>query len=109
MPWTLTTAVDVGDLDTSDYTQVKIVRDEHDSVSGRMVVFLQYGNTVDSAWVPGMPPKNKKTIHEITGSAYTTLITNSTPNEGESTYDAVKRALYNHLVSAEVIAAGTLV
>lgn len=109
MPWSLTTAVDVGDLDDSDYGQVKIVRDEHDSVSGRIVVYLQYGNTVEGSWVPGIPPRGKDTVHEISGSDYTSLIANSTPNEGETTYEAVKRALYSYLASADVIAAGTLV
>jgi hypothetical protein len=50
-----------------------------------------------------------ETRHQIMGEAYTTLVTNATPLEGESTYDAVKRALYNHLATAEIIAAGTLV
>lgn len=109
MPWVLTNAIDVGDLDLSDYAQVKIVRDEHDSVSGYITVYLQYGNTVDGVWVPGLPPHGKETRHQILGEAYTTLVANAVPTEGESTYDAVKRALYNHLATAEVIAAGTLV
>jgi hypothetical protein len=108
MPWQLTTAIDVGDMDTSDYTQVRIVRFDQDILNGRIIVYLQYGNTVEGNWVPGLVPKSKAVAHEITGASYTSLVENSEPNEGESTYDAVKRALYQHLADANVIAAGTL-
>lgn len=108
MAWQLSTPVAVGDLDSSAYQQVKIIEQRH-SGRGFILVDLEYGNTVDNVWVPGVAPKGKQTSVMIDGEDYNTLVTTSTPNEGETTYDAVKRGLYTYLVGKTIIGAGSVV
>ncbi len=108
MPWTLTTPVAVGDLDSGPYTQVRIVHQAHDSVRGVIAVDLEYGNMVNNEWKPGLPLRNKPTNAIIQGEEYSTLVTDSEPEANEKTYDAVKRGLYEHLASKNIIGPGTL-
>jgi len=109
MPWTLTTPVAVGDLDPSGpYLQVRIVRQAHDSVRSIIAIDLEYGNTVEGQWVPGLPVRSKPSSVMIQGSDYESLTTDSMPEVDESTYDAVKRGLYAHLAIKGIIGAGTL-
>jgi hypothetical protein len=109
MPWTLTTPVAVGDLDPAGpYTQVKIVRQAHDSVRGMIAVDLEYGNTVNDEWKPGLPIRSKPTNIIIQGEEYTALVTDSEPETDEKTYDAVKRGLYEFLATKNMIGPGTL-
>jgi hypothetical protein len=109
MPWLLTTPLDVGDMDEADYTHVRIIHQTHDSVRAFIQLGLEYGRVVNNAWVPGTTPKGKPSSCFIIGADYDTLTTASTPELNELTYDAVKRGLYQYLVTKEVIGAGTLV
>ena len=108
MPWTLTTPISAGDLDTTPYAEVRIVRQAHDSVRRVIVLDLEYGNTVGGSWVPGIQPRSKPCSVYIQGDDYTTLTENSLPEEDEKTYDAVKRGLYNFLHTKAFIGDGTL-
>ena len=109
MPWTLTTPVDVGDLDPAgSYTQVKIVSQLQRSTRGLIRLNLEYGNTVDDEWVPGINPIGKDVSIDISGEDYATLVSTASPEEGELTYDAVKRALYTYCADNDYIAPGTL-
>jgi len=106
MPWQLTTAIDTGDLDTAPYGEVKIIRQAHDSVRQVIAIDLEYGNTDQSIWKPGLQPKSRFTSVFIQGSDYTALIGESVPEEGETTYDAVKRGLYEFLAEKNFIGPG---
>ena len=110
MPWQLATPIAVGDLDPNGpYTQVRIVRQAHDSIRKLVVVDLEYGNLVDGVWTSGLRVRSRpKTIY-IQGTEYAALVANSNPANGEGTYDAVKRGLYEFLASKNLIGPGTLV
>ena len=125
MPWTLTAAVDCGDLDTGTYGEVKIVRFTHDPVQKRMTVRLAYGNTVDSVWEGGMLPNGKSYSVPIVDTDYDDVVADSVPDVQtedpsdsnysqvgavwvEKTYYATKRALYEWLNANEDIAAGSV-
>jgi hypothetical protein len=109
MPWILTTPVAVGDLDPNGpYAQVKIVRQAHDSIRKVIAIDLEYGNTVNNNWVPGLPVRSKPTSVVIQGDEYSALVADSEPETNEKTYDAVKRGLYSLLATKNVIGPGTL-
>jgi hypothetical protein len=109
MPWQLTTPVTVGDLDPNGpYGEVKIMRQVHDARRKLISIDLEYGNTVDGEWVRGIPPADKTTSHVISGDAYDTMVTTHATNDGELTYDACKRGLYEHLSTEGVIDAGSV-
>jgi len=110
MPWQLTTPVSVGDLDPNGpYNQVKILMQVHDGYRNHIRVDLEYGNTVDNEWVRGIKPTNKDTSYIIMGQDYTDLVTGHATEDGELTYDAVKRGLYEHLATKGVIDPGSIV
>jgi hypothetical protein len=108
MPWTLTTPIDVGDLDSQNYGEVKIVRQAHDSVRRMIAVDLEYGNTIGGKWAAGLPLRSKPSSVTIAGDEYTSLVEGAQPQQGEATYDAVKRGLYAFLASKGVIGPGSL-
>lgn len=108
MPWQLTTPVDVGDLDVEPYDQIRIVRMMHDSVNQLVVVTLEYGRTVDGAWVRGVRPAGLELSPVIEGSSYQSLVTHAS-NDGEPTYEAVKRGLYEWLAIKGHVGAGEVV
>ena len=109
MPWTLTTPVAVGDLDPSGpYTEVRIVRQSHDSVRRAIIVHLEYGNTVDGVWKSGIPARDRPASVIINSADYDELVADSEPVAGEKTYGAVKRGLYEYLLEKNVIGPGTL-
>ena len=109
MPWQLTTPVPVGGLDTANYDQIRITRFDNDSVRLRMLIELEYGRTVNGTWVKGFTPVGKHTSVMIEGADYSAFVATATPAEGETTYEAVKRNLYEWLVAHSIIEAGAVV
>ena len=110
MAWQLTTPVVVGDLDPNGpYTQVKILYQVHDGRRNQIRVDFEYGNTVEDSWVAGITPSGKEGSCTIEGEDYLTLVSTHSPNEGELTYDAVKRGLYEYLVQKGIISSGTVI
>jgi len=112
MPWQLTTAVDVGELDANDYTHVRIARMTYDVNRTTIFVEVEYGRVDGENWVGGLKPVSKQTSFQITGEDLDTLINDAEPNAGppiEKTYDAVKRGLYTWLNANGHIAAGAVV
>ena len=108
MPWQLTTPLSVGQLDSADYDQIRITSLMHDSVHSVIVLNLEYGNTVDGAWVAGYAPKGKDVSFTIKGASYTTIVSHMS-NDNEPTYAAVKRGLYEWLEAEGYIDAGSVV
>ena len=108
MSWQLTTPVDVGDLDASNYAELKIRRLYWDDERQTVNVGWEYGNTVDGDWVRGMKPHDKVVEHLFEGQGYTDLVSHAT-NDGELTYASVKRGIYEALLSLGLIDAGTIV
>jgi len=110
MPWQLTTPIDAGDLDPNGpYSQVTIMMQAHDRRRNMIRLELEYGNTVDGQWVPGLQPANQELNPTIEGQAYIDLVSGHMTVDGELTYDAAKRGLYEHLRSKGVISDGTVV
>lgn len=109
MPWTLTIPISTGELDAAGpYTQVRIVRQLHDSLRSVIGIDLEYGNTVNNVWVSGLPVRSRPMSVMVQGNEYDTLVEESMPEEGESTYDAVRRGLYAFLAAKNVIGDGAL-
>ena len=108
MPWQLKTPIDVGGLDSNDYDQIRITRLTHDSVRSMILVDLEYGRTVDGEWVPGHTPKDTATGVVITGDDYA-AVASHVSNDGERTYEAVRRGLYEWLSASGHIAPGSVV
>ena len=108
MPWLLTTALNTGDLDSGTYAEVKITNMTHRPNQNLIMVELEYGNTVNSDWAPGHLPAGKSGSHIIEGQKYTDLVTTHASLNGELTYIAAKRALYEHLETEGVIDAGSV-
>ena len=113
MPWLFDTPKDVGDMDPNGpYTQAKIMRQVHDARRSQVQLELEYGNTVDDAWVAGIQPaegSGLETSYSISDQEYVDLVTTHTSNDGELTYDAVKRGLYDHLNTEGVLSSGSIV
>ena len=59
MPLALTTPLNCGASDATEnvtqYAQVKIIKQEIDIENRRITIKVQYGNTIEGAWVPAMP------------------------------------------------------
>ena len=129
MPWLLTTPIDSGDLDDGNYGEVKITRFVQDSNRNQIQLRLEYGNTVDGKWESGYLPKGKSphaVINNSGGSDYNNLVASAIPDVQtsdpgdpvryveagdvwvERTYYAVKRDLYDYLVTKGIIDAGTM-
>lgn len=109
MPWQLTTPIGTGDLDTVAYSEVTITEFRFSNQRQFIMVQLEYGNTVSGTWVPGITPLGKQASHVVDGAAFLSLVANATPDVGETTYQAVKRALYEQLLADGIIDAGTIV
>jgi hypothetical protein len=103
MGWTLTAPIQVGDLDSGPYTEVKIVRQTHDSERMIMTLELQYGRTVAGKWVPGHPPVTRPTHVTIRGQEYLDLI-----SANQAVYDGAKAGFYSFLLAQGIIAGGEL-
>ena len=112
MPWTLTTPIQTGGLDSDAYDKIKITKFLQDAVRNMMEVHIEYGREETqgeaTVWIPGFAPKTRQTYFRIEGEDYLTLVTTHLPNEGELTYEAVKRALYTWLNTNGHIDAGVI-
>lgn len=110
MPWQLTTPYSGGDLDTTGvYNQVKVMRlnwRTHPKAS--VSLDLQYGTTVDDVWTPGMNPQGKPMQVYIDGDDYVDFMTHVS-NDGELTYGAVKRGVYEWLSAKGHLDPGSIV
>lgn len=110
MPWQLTTPLNAGDLDTTQaYDQVEIQGLNWDGKRAMMGLPLEWGTTVDGDWKSGITPRGKESFVQIEGQTYLDLLANSMPQAGETTYQAVKRGLYEYLATAGVIGPGSVV
>ena len=109
MPWQLDIPLDPGDFSNNVYDQVRIVRQTHDSVSQYIALDLQYGTTVDGSWQSEMQPATKFLSIHVSGAQYVDLLSSSASGDGELTYAAVKRGLYEWLAANDFIASGVVV
>ena len=101
MPIQLTTPLDAGDIDSGTYDHVMIMRQIHNNRRKRVVLSLEYGTIDNQEWIGGpAAPTDDSTYPPavvISGQDYTDLVSTHEPNQGEKTYDAVKRGLYQWL------------
>ena len=111
MPWELDTPVTTGGLDLSGpYDQIMIIRQGHDARRRWITLEMEYGNTLSGVWVPGVAnPIGAEVSCVILDDDYSTLINTHTTNDGELTYNAVKRGLYEYLSASGIIPSGTMV
>jgi hypothetical protein len=96
----LTTPKSTGDLDPNavSYEHVKVVVTTHNSYSHSITLQCQYGNEDGYDWNAGIVPCE---FHIIEGDDYYAILTEM-PDEGETSYQAVSRALYEWLIDNEI-------
>jgi hypothetical protein len=114
MPIRLTTAMNAGDIDPdSTYDHVRIVRQSHDAARLAITLDLEYGTLSGSDWIPGPASPSFGSKHppsvRIAGDAYMALVTKHMTFDGELTYAAVKRGLYEWLQTNYAALAGTII
>ena len=110
MAWLLTTPIEVGDLDTQDYAQVKISKLEMDTVHRYMRIWLEYGNVGEAGeWIPGLKPVGKDVDVMISGQTFLEWVMSATCLEDELVYNAVARNTYTYLATQGIIPPGAVV
>ena len=110
MAWQLTTPVTSGDLDSSDYDLIKLTRFVHDSTSNRIMINWVYGYLDEEGeMVNGIQPRGSESHAIIDGDDYLTLVSTHEPLEGEKTYVAIKRGLYEWLLAEGKIGPGIVI
>ncbi len=112
MPISLTTALNTGDIDSAVYDHVLIAHQSHDAIRKMITLVLEYGTIVDNTWAPGeaSPAGGSEFPSSLTlsGAEYLSIISHAS-NDGELTYNAVKRGLYEYLQSNYIKLAGSIV
>jgi len=115
MPITLTTPKDTGDLDSnapsSQYAELKIIRQDIDIKNKCISLTYEYGNTISGDWVPGIERPitieitNIPETYDDNGNGnndadnqYNTLVTKLPANTTESIYDHAAKELYQYLI-----------
>lgn len=113
MPIQLTTAADSGEMGGgATYTHVKIMGWSHEPLQKLIKIGVQFGTMSGEEFIPG-PSFMIKSIMIINDpgvphTKYDDLVDGHTTNDGEKTYAAVKRGLYQWMID-ESIFAGTIV
>lgn len=101
MPILLTTPLNTGDIDSVNYNEVKILEMTWVGEQSFLRVLIQYGNTVNSAWVAGKnfngPVKQNPCYHVIEGQDYIDLMGTVCSGTDVNVYGAIKEALYVYL------------
>jgi hypothetical protein len=98
MPLNLTTVVSAGDLDpnASNYSKIKVIDIRISPGSKRLEFSVQMGNTGEGGvWVPGIA---SLATFRLTAAEFDAAKTHVS-NDGELTYDAMARGIYEWLVS----------
>lgn len=115
MPVQLTTPIVAGGLDatTDEYAALKIIKFEMDLNRGSILLTCEYGNTVSNVWTPAGLSDRFRYVQIINHPAvgvegeegyvpaspdFTDLMAISEPEEGETTYQAVRRGIYQYLI-----------
>jgi hypothetical protein len=137
MPLQLTTTIGVGDLDPSvpsgliTHCRIKFLGNHPELAIPFMALFIEYGYLVEGVFTPAsVSPSQWVEDHNISGSEWTSLVGSAAPDVlladpsdptyveldvggtpvwVELSYAAVKRGLYEHLITEGVIPAGTVV
>lgn len=113
MPIQLSAALNAGDLATETIDHVRVGNQSHRADKRMIVLSLEYGTVVEANWVSvDIQPAESSSFPSsviIAGSDYTTLTTTHASNDGELTYAAVKRGLYEYLQSKYASLAGTII
>ena len=106
----LTNPLETGDLDAAGaYTHVKVISFVSDPVNKFILIVMQYGKIVSSAFVPGKFSMESQHIIKDVGETldYTTMVTKM-PGDGETIYQSASRECYQYLLDKNVVV-GTLV
>jgi len=108
MPILLTTPFDPGAFDPGNtYPRAKIIQFIHKSVSQKITVVMEVGDVDgEGQWVRGI--ESRQFAFQIWGLQYDNLVANTTPEEGETVYEAVKRSLYEFAIANYPQFAGTI-
>jgi hypothetical protein len=98
MPISLTTPWNPGNYDAGKtYVRAKILHVNISPESKMIRVVVDFGDVVDGKWVSGKAPDKEKPIL-IKGADYEAMVADI-PQEGEKTYDAIKRVVYAYLTT----------
>jgi hypothetical protein len=106
MPIQLTTAKSVGDLDTNDYTHVKVTLYRHDLQNNQIHLTVQHGYMDGGSFVVGERAESQVVV--IEGADYGTLMASLPTDGNEKLYDGVARILYQYMID-QAIFVGTIV
>jgi hypothetical protein len=96
-------------MDVANYDQISVTNFRHNNRMNEIEIQVEYGRTVDGVWTPGIAPLNKQTHFLIRGADYVAMVGAHTPNEGEKTYAAARRALFDYLAAQNLIGPGSIV
>jgi len=112
MPIQMTTPLDAGDMSPDVYDYIKITRQVHDARRLNIMLDLEYGTVIDGLFIAGSVSPSGETYPThvtISDADYITMVTTHISNDGELTYEAVKRGLYEYLQTNYPALAGTVV
>jgi len=104
MPWLLDTQLSMGDISSDVISEVRIVRQSHDSVRKFIRIIIQFGKTdVNGDWQAMRTPDNMSSILILEGDDYTSFIA-----ANQTVYNSVKTVLYDKLLLDGVIPMGSV-
>jgi len=100
MPIQLTTPIQTGAIDPNGpYEQVKIIIFSLNTVVPNIEILCQYGNTVESVWVPGVRVGDvADQAFRIEGDDYDVMTAVKSVAADEVYYDETKELLYQWLL-----------
>lgn len=106
MPILLTNPLNPGDIDTTQYLEVKIVQMLWDAEQNLIRLKCQYGNTVNGAWTVGKDfhgaTRQNPEFHFIQGADYITVLSSTASGEDQLIYNKVRDTLYDYLMTKGV-------
>lgn len=112
MPVLLTNPLNPGDIDVTQYSEVKITQMLWDAEQNLIRLKCQYGNTVNGVWTPGKDfhgaTRQNPEFHFIQGEDYFTILTSTASGENQLIYNKVRDTLYDYLMNKGIYS-GTVV
>lgn len=106
MPILLTNPLNPGDIDVTQYNEVKIVQMLWDAEQSLIRLKCQYGNTINGTWTPGKDfhgaTRQNPEFHFIQGTEYISMLSSMATGEDLLLYAEVRDALYDYLMNKGV-------
>jgi len=110
MPWLLDTPITTGSADPDGditHLRAKLIRNDPDM---QMTLFaITYGRAPEGKFVEAVVQPNAVNSYIVEGEDWVSWRSTHVSNDGELSYDAAKRAVYEELLAQEVIPPGQIV